>query len=86
MNDDNLYRRVYVDVIVKNNKDGTKRPLYLIWEDGQRFEIDRVKQICRAAARKAGGTGIRYTIVINGKETYIFEDDNRWFVEAKIYQ
>ena len=28
-------------------------------------------------------TGIRYTVSILGKETYIFEDDGKWFVEAK---
>ena len=80
------YERVYVDVVVLNKADGSKRPLSIIWEDGKSYEVDRLKQVCRAASTKVGGTGLRYTIVVNGHETFIFEDDNRWFVEAKIYQ
>ena len=86
MDKNRQYQRVYVDVILMNKADGSKRPMYVIWEDGKKYEIDRVKQICRAASTKVGGTGLRYTIVVNGQETYIFEDDNRWFVEAKMYQ
>ena len=37
----------------------------------------------RCAARKVGGTGIRYTVSISGQETYLFEDEGKWFVEAK---
>ena len=35
------------------------------------------------AEMKVGGTGIRYTVSISGKETYLFEDEGKWFVEAK---
>jgi hypothetical protein len=53
------------------------------------FDIDKVKSVQRAAATKVGGTGIRYTIVVSNeemqtsKESYLFEDEGRWFVEAK---
>lgn len=47
------------------------------------YEVDRLKQVCRAASLKVGGCGMRYTIVVCGKETYIFEEDGKWFVEAK---
>ena len=53
------------------------------WEDGRRFEVDRLLDVRRAAALKAGGQGVRYTVRILGKETYLFEDEGRWFVEAK---
>ena len=36
-----------------------------------------------AAATKAGGEGMRYTCRIRGQETYLFECEGRWFVEAK---
>lgn len=36
-----------------------------------------------AASLKAGSVGIRYTVSVFGKETYIFLEENRWFVEAK---
>jgi hypothetical protein len=33
---------------------------------------------------KAGGVGMRYTCVIDGRESYLFyEDKNFWFVEGK---
>lgn len=84
MNSEIQYERKYVDVILLNRADGSKRPMYVVWEDGIKYEIDRIKHICKAASTKVGGTGLRYTIVVNGQETFIFEDDNRWFVEAKI--
>ena len=50
---------------------------------GRRFPVERVLDVRRAAATKAGGQGIRYTCRILGHETYLFEDDGRWFVEEK---
>jgi hypothetical protein len=33
---------------------------------------------------KAGGTGLRYTCLIAGGEHYLFYEENcKWFVEAK---
>lgn len=78
-------RKVYVDVNLDVDKDGNKRPRVITWEDGIKYEVDRVKQICRAASTKVGGCGIRYTVMVCGKETYLFNEDERWFVEAKEY-
>ncbi len=78
-------RKVYVDVILKNDKEGEIRPLSIIFEDDVTYEIDRVKSKCRAASTKVGGCGIRYTVMILGKETYLFHEEDKWFVEAKIY-
>lgn len=64
-----------------------KRPLSIMWEDEeglQKFEIDRLIQVCERASLKVGGQGLRYTVQINGRQTYLWEeDDGRWFVEAK---
>ena len=87
------YIREYVDVIVDFDKDGRMLPKTLIWEDGQRYEIDKIKAIQPAPALKAGGQGDRYTIVIEGHERYLFFEHNadygdekigKWFVERKI--
>ncbi len=78
-----MARKVYVDVIVHENREGEKRPMSLTFEDGKSYVIDRVSQVKRCAARKVGGTGIRYTVRISGRETYLFEDEGKWFVEAK---
>ncbi len=77
--------KVYVEVLAVFRRDGRLRPLALKWEDGQRYSIDRVIDIRRAASLKAGGTGMRYTCVVCGRQTYLyFEDEDwRWFVERK---
>ena len=77
-------RKVYVDVEVTHRADGTARPNLIKFENGEEYEIDRVKYVCRAASTKVGGNGIRYTVMILGKETYLFDEENgKWFVEAK---
>jgi len=78
-----MARRVYVKVIAEHDALGNTKPISVEWEDGMRFEIDRLLDVRRAASTKVGGQGIRYTCRIRGHETYIFEDEGRWFVEAK---
>lgn len=78
-----MAHRVYVRVIVEFDEEGGVHPLSIAWEDGRKFEVDRVLDVRRAASTKAGGQGIRYTCRIMGKETYLFDDNGRWFVEAK---
>ena len=78
-----MHRRAYVKVVVEYDADGNIRPLSVEWEDGRHFEVDRLLDVRRAAATKAGGQGMRYTVRIMGRETYLFEDEGRWFVEAR---
>lgn len=78
-------RKVYVKVIMIQDEEGNIQPLQIIWEDGKVFDVDKVVYRCRASSTKVGGTGMRYTIRISGKETFLYysEDENRWFVEGK---
>ena len=76
-------RKVYVEVQVKVTAEGKVRPMTIKFEDGELYEIDRLIDCRRAHATKVGGTGIRYTVRIRNKQTYLFEDEGRWFVEAK---
>lgn len=46
--------KVYVDVDAKFTADGQLRPLCITWEDGTKYEIERIKHCERAASRKAG--------------------------------
>ena len=76
--------KVYVDVTAEFSKDGILTPKSFVWKDGRIYEIQRVKDMCRAARLKAGGVGVRYTCVIDGKDSYLFyEDNNMWFVEGR---
>ncbi|NCU27734.1 hypothetical protein EOM86_13630 [Candidatus Nomurabacteria bacterium] len=64
--------KVYVTVFVEFDKTGNMKPIRLVWEDGEKFDIDRVLDVCPAAAMKAGGQGDRYTVRIRGKESFLF--------------
>lgn len=75
--------KIYVDVTAEFSKEGILTPKSIKWEDGMVYDIDRIKDIRRAASLKAGGAGMRYTCMINGQDKYLFyEDNNMWFVEA----
>lgn len=76
--------KVYVSVMAEFTKEGGILPKKFVWEDGRVYEVEKVKDIRRAASLKAGGTGLRYTCVIQGQEKHLFyEDHNRWFMERK---
>ena len=84
--------RVYVEVSVEFRPNGTMLPREILWEDGSRYEIDRVKRIDQAAARRSGGRGDRYTVQVRGQETYLYFEHSvdsrggrigRWFVERR---
>lgn len=84
--------KVYVPVSVAFRDDGLMLPRALVWEDGHQYKIDRVLDIRPAYAAKAGGQGDRYTIMVDGKQSYLFFERNpdegnrkigRWFVERK---
>jgi len=84
--------KVYVSVKATFRDDGTMIPTELIWEDGHGYKIDRVLDIRQAAAAKAGGQGDRYTIRVQGRESYLFFERSanltgshigKWFVERK---
>ncbi len=77
-----MSRKVYVEVAAVFSPDGQILPRQIRWEDGTLFPVDRITDIRRAAATKAGGCGLRYTIRIGGRQTYLFLDEDRWFVEA----
>ena len=84
--------KVYVAVRADFRDDGVMLPREIIWEDGRRYEIDRVTDIRQAPSLKAGGQGDRYTVMINGHQSYLFFERSaditgnnigRWYVERK---
>jgi len=75
--------KVYVAVTAKFDEDGSITPLDITWVDGRVYTVDRVLNKCRVASLKAGGIGLRYTCRIDGKETHLWQDDSRWYVESK---
>ena len=84
--------KVYVPVDVRFDENGRMLPHFITWEDGHRYEIDRVTDIRPAPAQRAGGQGDRYTIWIKGQQSYLFFERcatvtgcslGRWFVERR---
>ena len=85
--------KVYVQVKVDFREDGIMLPRKITWEDGREYEIDRVSDIRQAAAMRAGGQGDRYTIYVQGKQSYLYFERScsltgnnlgRWFVERRV--
>lgn len=76
-------RKAYVSVNVDVDEEGCVHPRYIRWENGLIFQIDQILYKCHAASKKVGGGGIRYTVLIRGRESYLFQEGSKWFVEAK---
>lgn len=85
--------KVYVAVKADFAENGKMIPRQITWEDGTKYEIDRILDIRQAAAMKAGGQGDRYTVRIGGQQSYLFFERStnlsgdtigRWFVERKV--
>ena len=73
--------KVFIDVLVLFTSEGKIIPKAIYWDDGRRFNIDKVIDVRRAASVKTGGTGVRFRCTILGRERDLFLDDNRWFIE-----
>lgn len=77
-------KKAYVSVNVDVDEEGTIHPRMIRWKNGLNFPIDQIVYKCRATSDKVGGGGIRYTVKIRGKESYLFQEGSKWFVEAKL--
>ena len=70
-------RRVYVTMNVQVSPDGIVRPRSMIWEDGEEYEVDRVKRIVPT------DEGTRYTLMIDGKEnTFVDSGSPGWYTDV----
>ena len=76
-------RKAYVSVNVDVDKEGVIHPRFIRWKNGAIFKIDEILYKCRAASKKVGGGGIRYTVSIRGRESFLFNEGGKWFVEEK---
>ena len=74
--------KTYVEVTAKFDVNGTITPLKLVF-DNTTYVVDKVVSSKLCASFKVGGIGVRYLVKINGFSTYLFLENNRWFVEQK---
>ena len=78
-----MCKKLYVRVTASFSPDGGVIPKSFYWIDGHEYHIDSVTDVRSAASTKVGGCGLRYTISVGGKSSYIFREDDKWFVEAR---
>ena len=79
-----MCNKIYVSVELIVDEEGGILPTAIIWEDGHKFDIDKVTDVRYAASQKAGGIGTRYTCKIMGQQRYLFFEDPKWFVEKTV--
>ena len=86
-NPDWVNRKLYVVVNADFDEEGCVWPRTITLPNtGRKYFIDRIMSCARAASRKAGGCGLRYAVVINGRPAELFfEDTNpgKWFVTLR---
>jgi hypothetical protein len=77
-----LYKR-YVKVVAVYAKTGEIQPLFLCWDNGRNYKIDKVLSKEQRASQ-VGGCGIRYVCMIQGNQRSLFleQNKNRWFIES----
>ena len=79
------FQKEYVAVTVDIDPEGCVRPRTVTLEDEGTFEIDQILRAVPAASTKVGGCGMRYTIRIDDKRSFLFDEDGRWFIERPVY-
>lgn len=81
-----MRKRTNVEVDAHYDLAGNVMPLRIQWRDGHRYQVDRVLDVTRAASIRVGGQGIRYTVEIGGRATYLYYEGPVWFVEERLSQ
>lgn len=74
--------KVFVSITAEHDVKGVTKPTILHWADGRKFVIDKVYDVRQAASLKAGGVGLRYNCLIAGKQVYLYNDEDKWFIGA----
>lgn len=73
----------YVPVLVHFDQEGKMTPVMIEYDESRKFEIDKIIDVRRAACQSVGGVGDRYTVRIQGRDSYLWFEKGRWFVAAK---
>lgn len=79
------YEKVYVEILARFLRGGGMRPTFVVWEDGKRYAVDRVRFVERAPAHVGSVLPMRYTCIVAGRERrlYFETEEMRWFVEIE---
>lgn len=72
-------RRIFTDIVVRFDSEGTIMPLWIEWSDGTKYEIDKILKTEPTSALRSN-TGFRYLVRIRGQERELGYDGRRWFI------
>lgn len=75
-----LFKR-YIEVILKQKKDGEMIPLYVVWDNGKKYKIEKIFNKQRKAS-VVGGCGLMYSCMIEGRQRNIYYEKDKWFIES----
>ncbi len=78
-----LRSKRYVSVNADHDIDGSVWPKTVTIRGGKTYTVQYVKKVINVNNHNFGNVIKRYTVMILDQETYIFEDNGRWFVEYK---
>ncbi len=67
-----------IEVTLKCMTDGKMLPLFIKWQNGCIYEIERVIDI-----KPRGPYSVIYKVIINGKKHCLYYENKKWLVEAK---
>lgn len=70
--------KTYVDVECITLKGGFVRPTAIHWKDGRCWKIRQVLHMSTCADDEF--EGIRYTILIDSAEKFLYRDGSKWYV------
>jgi len=76
-------KKTYVQVEAWFSKDGAVHPTCVIWNDGIRYTVQSVLDVRPGVSLPASGAGMRYTVRIGSRVTYLYQAGTRWFVEQR---
>ena len=72
----------FVPVLVRIDESGKIDPQVIEFE-GKKYRIDRILYRGPAACQSVGGVGIKYTCLVLGQVTELWEEKGQWFVVRK---
>lgn len=80
------YEKIYLNVVAEFSAVGGLRPIVIVWQDGKRYIIDRIKSVDRAPCKSGGVLTIRYTIEVSGQTKLLYYEraNERFFVEREV--
>jgi hypothetical protein len=68
-------KKKYISVVTLYDLSGNISPLFVVWDNGIKYKIDRVIQRCPINSK------IRYTCLFKNQRRYLFLEQNKWYVE-----